>query len=531
MNTKNLFVAASRRQFLASGGAAVLASSLRLRPLQSGPPATPYTRISLTDPGAPAMLASYATAIKASLKLPPSDPRNFYRNAFVHTLDCPHGNWWFLPWHRGYLGWWEQTLRSLSGNTSFAFPYWDWTAEPFVPDAFWQDVLNPSASEFISAWSDFEAQLKPAMTALYASLTPAQQTQLSDRSAPGQDFTTVDGLFTAAQGMFFPPPDARALTQSSPNFDAITKKAVSLATIQAALANKVFTGADGGFGSDIASQHSQGVGFGILEGQPHNNVHNDVGGFMGDFLSPVDPIFMAHHSNIDRLWWVWTAKQTALGLPTLPTGSDLKPWQQEPFLFYMNSEGKPVPQNTAGDYAAIGSFNYTYTLGSGDTAAAKAAPVATAAAGGAVKKVGGVLRATDLDFGKAAIAHVALPAPALEATKGGGGQELYVRVTLQPPADPRGVRFHVLVNPPENALSLDFAHPSYAGTFEFFGRPHHAHPIVFTVALRDSVARLLHAGAMRTADPLRIHVVPQTRGITLRSMAKSSVTKIEVGSY
>jgi tyrosinase len=522
MGANNLFSGMSRRQFLTTTAAAAVATSLPLR-AQYVSPTAKYTRISLTDPGTPAMLDSYATAIKALLKLPPSDPRNFYRNAFIHTLDCPHGNWWFLPWHRGYLGWWEQTVRSLSGNPKFAFPYWDWTAQPFVPDAFWQGVLNPSASEFISSWSDFQTQLKPAMTAFYASLTPAQRTQLGARG-----LTTVNVLFAAAQNMFFSPSEARFLTQSDPNFDQATQQAVSLPTIQAALANTTFTGSDGGFGSDVATQHSQGVGYGILEGQPHNNVHGNVGGFMGNFLSTVDPIFMAHHANIDRLWWVWTAKQTAGGLPTLPTGPELAPWQQEPFLFFTNSQGQPVTQNTAGDYATIGQFNYTYTAGSGSIAApsrAAAAPTVTA------KKVTGSLKATDLSFAKAAIAEVTLPAPTLASMRGDSGPQLYARVAIQPPADPRGVRFHVLVNPPENALSLDFHHPSYAGTFEFFGKPHHANPITFTVALRDSVTRLRGANSLQTSKPLRIHVIPQTRGVTLRSLPKSSVTKIEVGSY
>jgi tyrosinase len=106
----NVFSGMSRRQFLVTTAAAAVATSLPLR-AQYVSPTAQYTRISLTDPGAPAMLDSYATAIKALLKLPPTDPRNFYRNAFIHTLDCPHGNWWFLPRHRGYLGWWEQLKR------------------------------------------------------------------------------------------------------------------------------------------------------------------------------------------------------------------------------------------------------------------------------------------------------------------------------------------------------------------------------------------------------------------------------------
>jgi Common central domain of tyrosinase len=53
------------------------------------------------------------------------DPRNWYRNAFLHVFDCPHQNWWFLAWHRAYIGWLEATIREFSGDTEFALPYWD----------------------------------------------------------------------------------------------------------------------------------------------------------------------------------------------------------------------------------------------------------------------------------------------------------------------------------------------------------------------------------------------------------------------
>jgi tyrosinase len=50
------------------------------------------------------------------LALPPSDPRNWYRQEMIHVLDCPHANWWFLPWHRGYLLHFEEIYRQLSGD-------------------------------------------------------------------------------------------------------------------------------------------------------------------------------------------------------------------------------------------------------------------------------------------------------------------------------------------------------------------------------------------------------------------------------
>ena len=46
---------------------------------------------------------------------------------------CPHGNWYFLPWHRAYLLSYERAVRQLTGNNDFALPYWDWT--PGSPDA------------------------------------------------------------------------------------------------------------------------------------------------------------------------------------------------------------------------------------------------------------------------------------------------------------------------------------------------------------------------------------------------------------
>jgi tyrosinase len=101
---------------------------------------------------------------------------------------------------------------------------------------------------------------------------------------------------------------------------------VSLATLLDSLAPRDFLT----FASPKTLSHGTLTGFGVLEGQPHNNVHNCVGGmslqknnggFMQANLSPVDPIFFLHHSNIDRLWDVWTRKQIAKRYSQLPNGA------------------------------------------------------------------------------------------------------------------------------------------------------------------------------------------------------------------
>ncbi|MFD2423055.1 hypothetical protein ACFSUI_01760 [Ralstonia solanacearum] len=81
-----------RRRFLHAGvataGAAWLPATGAI-----GQTSAKYRRVNVNDPvRGPQVLASYKKAIKAMLALPPTDPRNWYRIALTHTLDCPHGN-------------------------------------------------------------------------------------------------------------------------------------------------------------------------------------------------------------------------------------------------------------------------------------------------------------------------------------------------------------------------------------------------------------------------------------------------------
>jgi len=525
----------TRRQFLASSAAAAVVSALPSRFARAQTATAKYHRVDLSTSQGQAMLASYEVGIKKMLALPPTDGRNWYRNAFIHTLDCPHGNWWFPPWHRGYIGWFEQTIRSLSGNPSFALPFWDWTAQPFVPPPFWQGALNPANAAYIASYDAFFAQFKDPMSAFWKSLTAAQVAQLKKRG-----YNSVNDLWNAVKNppegpMFFPPSQARTLTQAKPSFDKTTKKDVSIKTIKAAIAPKVFTGPGSvgfGFGSGIAPYHSDtNAQYSILEGQPHNNVHNNVGGFMSNFLSPVDPIFFMHHCNIDRLWDVWTRKQQKLGLATLPTGADLAPWQNEPFLFYIDATGKPVTKNTAGAYATIDGFDYDYGPGSGDAFVAAPHPVLGAAAALTTKRFAGMVKKGAADSGHSAETLVSVAASMLEAASSDSGPELFAHITVTPPADPKGARFNVFVNPP-TGVPGNKEHPSFAGTVSLFGG--HAHgKVEFAVAISPAVRALRAAKALKTNEPLRIHVLPERMATALAAekAVNTSVTDIEVGAF
>src|SRR5258708_8891018 len=149
------------------------------------------------------------------LNRPATDPRNWYRNAFLHVFDCPHQNWWFLAWHRAYIGWLEATIREFSGDTEFALPYRDWTKTPRVPDAMFGDVLEQNTAAFIPTLAAFKPQFDAPVTALWAAFSPAQQDVLAQRGlASTADFWNA--VAAAPAGMFFEQPAARGLTPGAP---------------------------------------------------------------------------------------------------------------------------------------------------------------------------------------------------------------------------------------------------------------------------------------------------------------------------
>jgi tyrosinase len=54
----------------------------------------------------------------------------------VHVNTCPHGVPYFISWHRGYLYYFEQQLRSVSGNPYLTLPYWDYYSYATLPTEF-----------------------------------------------------------------------------------------------------------------------------------------------------------------------------------------------------------------------------------------------------------------------------------------------------------------------------------------------------------------------------------------------------------
>ncbi|MGN6666181.1 MAG: tyrosinase family protein [Trinickia sp.] len=65
-----------------------------------------------------------------------SDPNSWQYWANIHFNHCPHMVPYFLAWHRGYIYYFEQRIRMISGDANFTLPYWDWFTNPNVPSEF-----------------------------------------------------------------------------------------------------------------------------------------------------------------------------------------------------------------------------------------------------------------------------------------------------------------------------------------------------------------------------------------------------------
>jgi Common central domain of tyrosinase/Polyphenol oxidase middle domain len=138
----------NRRRFLATLGATASATLLAPSVFDFKALAgTPFVRpdvsgLSSTDP----IILGYQTAISNMQGLVATDVRSWTYQAAIHYTTslmsnvawdtCQHGTNLFWAWHRMYLYWWERIVRKYSGNSNWALPYWNWTANPKLPAVF-----------------------------------------------------------------------------------------------------------------------------------------------------------------------------------------------------------------------------------------------------------------------------------------------------------------------------------------------------------------------------------------------------------
>ncbi|WP_380283202.1 tyrosinase family protein [Kitasatospora purpeofusca] len=449
----------------------------------------------------------YARAVGRMQQRPPTDPTSWVFQGCIHGIpptvtqtheafsQCPHGGWFFLPWHRGYLWYFERIIRATikeiateenitpDPSTTWALPYWDYaldTPTRTPPPTFTSRALP-------AAFRNPKMPDRPGGTAL----TVDNPLFLRDDLEP----TTEDefwqtphrfkGKNSAVQILRYS--DLNPFTAMSETIFSATK---SRSTVQPT------------FGSEISytvMPHFQ-RGFGELENVPHNQVHGGVGGWMGRVEgSARDPIFWLHHSNIDRLWSGWLAKGNL--------NPDHTSWLDHEFIFF-DEDGQE--KRTTGKVVLSDAQNYSYaSLTDGAGTRPPIVPPATAPQAGArvlaasaanPRQPLDVQAATTVSLEPSGVQGALRSLAAADEPQTNLILTVHNVHTTMPPGTP----FHVFLNGPDG--DLDPEGPYFVGWISFFGMAGAGgHDASYDVT--EQVQRLTEQGLLPDG-PLTVSIVP-----------------------
>jgi hypothetical protein len=392
---------------------------------------SPYVRRNIWDleaetPWDPITLA-FANAIKVLQTRPLTDPTSWEYLSAIHGRSgpalsgttwnqCQHGNWYFLPWHRMYLYYFERIVRAevvnQAGPDDWALPFWDYSnpTHAALPPAFRQTTMPDGSDNPL-----FVPDRVPAANAggrLPASITSADH-------ALG---------FTG----FIPPPPP-------------------------------------GFGGGITAPSHFFTAHGQLEFTPHNDVHSVINGWMGDpDMAALDPIFWLHHCNIDRLWAVWLDKGGGRVNPSETL------WLEQTFAFH--DENGTQERRPVSDFRDTAQLGYTYEGIPAPTAADEVRASQGSAADPATpdpEMVGASEQPVTLT-GNPASVDVSIDARAVEARAGdraaAGPEHVYLNLEDIEAQRAPAVAYEVYISGDPTSAEA----PRYIGNVSFFGIEHYS---------------------------------------------------------
>nr|CAB3482367.1 unnamed protein product [Digitaria exilis] len=302
----------------------------------------------------------YKKAIRKMKDLEPSNPLSFAAQAAIHESYCDghyrydpteknrpfdvHFSWIFAPWHRMYIYFYEKALGDLVGDDTFALPYWNWD--------------SPEGMGIPAIFKD-----------------PNDDNPLYD---PNRDMTHRDALidldYLHADKGVGPIPFVKTPATAA-SYDAAVDK--NLATIY----QQQIRGGRGPcafLGEKLCSEASIRVkeinerskrrqnGTQIkTDSNPRPDVPSPTAcsvttasrtvpydmGFLG--TAGRDPLFYSHHSNVDRMWHLWSTKLGNEGF-TDPE------WLDASFVFYDNYKEPRLVRIKFRDVLDARNLGYTY---------------------------------------------------------------------------------------------------------------------------------------------------------------------------
>ncbi|XP_017978713.1 PREDICTED: polyphenol oxidase I, chloroplastic [Theobroma cacao] len=225
-------------------------------------------------------LAKFTKAMNLMKELPSDDPRSFMQQAYVHCAYCNgaydqvgfpdqdlqvHFSWLFFPFHRWYLYFYERILGKLIGDPDFVMPFWNWDAPAGMPIP--AIYVNPQSPLY-----DDKRNVNH------------QPPKLADLDYNGTDKDITDA------------------EQIAINLKLMYKQMVSNATTATLFHGKPYRAGDAGSPGGGSVELGCHTAIHRWVGDPRQTYNEDMGNF---YSAGRDPVFYAHHGNVDRMWSIW----------------------------------------------------------------------------------------------------------------------------------------------------------------------------------------------------------------------------------
>jgi polyphenol oxidase len=241
----------------------------------------------------PEYIEKYKKAIEIMRGLNDSDPHSWTQQAKIHCAYCGgaytqgnntdssyriqvHGCSLFFPFHRWYLYFHERILGKLLGDETFALPYWNWDN----PDGgmMMPAIYDDSNSPLFDKYRDDKHRPQTIVDLKYCDEDRNNTDDLIHQNLCIMKKQMIDNAPTA-EYFFGRDPSAPNPYPNEPLY--------------------------------LTNYSQQNAG--SIEWSVHNSVHDWTGDpmlpnheDMGIIYSAAyDPIFYAHHANVDRMWTIW----------------------------------------------------------------------------------------------------------------------------------------------------------------------------------------------------------------------------------
>ncbi|SMQ51023.1 unnamed protein product [Zymoseptoria tritici ST99CH_3D7] len=225
----------------------------------------------------------YIDAVSCLMRQPSAvDPRTSLYDDFIYTHlkagSYSHYAAAFLAWHRLFIHHYEQTLKSACGFKG-QLPYWDWTLD-------WDDLSSSPVWDVVYGFGgDGSAEGEVVLqNGRCVTDGPFANSIRAYKAIRGE------GDHVAHEVSFDPHCLSRGFKNDS-LLDTL-QSLVSPSSVQ-----------------EVLAQSNYEAFFEAFETGAHNAIPQFISGDFLSFGAPNDPVFWLHHTQVDRLWWLWQQQE------------------------------------------------------------------------------------------------------------------------------------------------------------------------------------------------------------------------------